>query len=139
MSKKLWAIANATNELVTYSSTENSGDTVILNPSFVTHTGGKDDNFVKIADCSASGYYNEHHCSIIGQGLNLTFWNNDDDNLLYFSTNGTFDGGVAYSGTDNYVSSAIMIYFNEGNLEWSVQDWDVYLQSRRDEARKAKS
>lgn len=123
MAKKLWAIANATGSNVTYTSTEYPGDTANIPANTIMQTGGTDDNFVKIADCSDPQYYNDHHCLISADQdqWSLSFWDNDDqNNLLYFSTNGTYAGGKSYPGSDKYESCMILIYMSNGKLVWNV-------------------
>lgn len=126
MAKKIWALANATDGTVTFSSTEHPQDTRVAPPFTNIHTGGDDGNFSKIADCSAEKYYNDHHMTVAGPNVNLTFWDNDDQKgLLYFSTNGTFAGGRPYQGSANYESCTLLIYRDRnGNLQWTVANWD---------------
>ena len=55
MAGKLVAIANVTGKDARYSSTEYSYDACAVPNNAVTHTGGKNDNYVRIADCSDKG------------------------------------------------------------------------------------
>jgi hypothetical protein len=91
MAQRLYAIMNATGNDAIYSSSEYPRDRCELPKSVVTHTGGKDDDYVLIADCSAVRYYDDHHCTIEAKdrAWTVTIWNNDEeDHLLYWSVDG---------------------------------------------------
>ncbi len=92
MAHILYAVANATGDEASLTSKEHPGDDGAIAGLGVTHTGGKDGNWIFLPDCSDSGYWKDHHIKVAAKNgaWLVTFWVNDqDDRLFYWSD---FDG-----------------------------------------------
>jgi hypothetical protein len=112
MAQFLFAIANVTGQPATYTSTEHKGDTAALPNNAVTHTGGEDDNFVAIADCSDSRYFTEHHDTIAANdgSWTVTIWNDDDnDRLFYWSPGDFFSTEHPVPGSNEWKNVALVV------------------------------
>jgi len=110
MAQSLYAIANVSGSDAEYTSTEHAGDKCSVPNNAVTHTGGSDNDFVKIADCSDSSYFTDHHCTIQGSGWTVTIWNDDDANhVFYWSPGDYFSTQNKVVGSDSWQSVALVI------------------------------
>jgi hypothetical protein len=110
MATQLYAVANLTAQYATLTSTEDSKDTVVLDPGSVVHTGGADGDYCKIPDCSERKYFQAHHMSIKGGTLDIALWNDDEQNhQLYYSPDGTFDKGVPVPESQYWEGVSILI------------------------------
>ncbi|MDQ6614628.1 MAG: hypothetical protein M3083_07755 [Actinomycetota bacterium] len=110
MAQFLFAIANLTGEDATYTSTEHAGDKCAVPNNAVTHTGGEDDNFVAIANCSGSEYFAAHHDTIQASGWTVTIWNDDDSkHLFYWSAGDFYSEQNSVPGSDSWKNVALVI------------------------------
>jgi hypothetical protein len=112
MAQKLFAIANSTDSDATYSSTEYDWDACEVPKLAVTHTGGKDDNFVYIADCSDSNYFDAHHCTIAAKDGSwiVSIWNDDNDgHLFYWSADEFYTKAHPVQSSNEWVNVALLI------------------------------
>lgn len=112
MAQRLYAIANTTGQDATYTSTEYSSDGCKVPKNAVTHTGGKDGDYVTIADCSDSTYFNAHHCTIAANdgSWTVTIWNDDNDgHKFYWSPNAHFTTANPVAGSDGWRDVAIIV------------------------------
>lgn len=75
----LWAVGNMTTVDATLSSTNGDGDTCVIHAGTVRHTGGDDNNYIKIPDCSGPQWFADHHITIraIDQSWVVALWAND--------------------------------------------------------------
>lgn len=112
MAQRLFAITNTTGQDATYSSTEYSKDRCAVPKNSVTHTGGSDGDYVKIADCSDSTYFSGHHCTVTAndQSWTVTIWNDDENgHLFYWSPSNNFTTAHPVQGSQNWRDVALII------------------------------
>jgi len=112
MAQRLVAIANSTGRLAEYSSTEYFDDACAVPGNGVIHSGGKDDDYVLIADCSDSSYYQKHHCTVEAEDGSwvVTFWNDDNDgHLLYWSPGKHFSHANPVAGSKDWLEVALLV------------------------------
>lgn len=118
MSRKLWAVANATNSSASLISVEHPEDNCPI-PIGVTHTGGSDNNFIYIPNCSDSTYWENHHITVTADdgSWTVSFWVNDDREYEFFwsSSNAYSEAHpVPESTGDETDNCAILITFEKG-------------------------
>jgi hypothetical protein len=127
MATKLWAIGNATNSDASFTNTEHSGDSADCPKNSVIHSGGSDDNFVRIPDCSDSRYFADHHMSVGAKdgSWTVSFWDDDDNNHIFqWSPDAAYSGGHTVPNSDNWDSVAILIELGSNNVPAvSVTQW----------------
>lgn len=119
--QKLWVIANATNEDASFVNTV--GDTGNCPANRVTHTGGKDGNYIQIPDCSGSEWFREHHIVVKGLSWEVSFWANDkQDGKLYWSPSENYYDGNPLEGSDTSENSCLLIALVNGQpkVYWSA-------------------
>lgn len=113
MATKLFAVANATGQDAMLTSSENPGTDNCAIPAFeITHTGGKDGNFIRIPDCSDSGYWGDHHITVAAKDGSwaTSFWDNDDaDHVFQWSPEDDYSSGHTVGGSDQYVDCVLLI------------------------------
>lgn len=126
MATLLTAIANVTSVSASLTSTTNPSDAMNLLANTVSHTGGSDDNYIKIPACSGPQYFEANHISVSANNdsWRIALWFNDDEeNLLYWAPAIDFSQGVPIAGTNKYGNCAILITNSGGNLQVSANQW----------------
>jgi hypothetical protein len=87
--KKFYLVTNGTGVPATFKNTANVDDTVPTPANSMTHTGGKDGDYCIIPTCTSESNFTSNHMEVVGSGLNIVFWVNDDkDAMLYYSLDG---------------------------------------------------
>ncbi|SFF04326.1 hypothetical protein SAMN04487969_11252 [Paenibacillus algorifonticola] len=122
---KLFIVINQTNHQFTFSNTECKADTQVIqayastNLPSVNLTHGQHNEGCDIPECSAKGYYDEHHMTFTrDDASSFTFWHNDDTNEFYYSTGGGFDKAPVIPGDATNSDSKKAIYImNDGTLQ----------------------
>ena len=109
MAQKLWAVGNATPFAASLTSTEHPGDDTPVVATNVTHTGGKDDNFIKIPDCSDQTYYAQHHLLIKSANWTVAIWSNDDAGHILCWSPGDYYSTQTIPGSSDYQNCTVMI------------------------------
>jgi hypothetical protein len=113
MATRLFAVANATDKPASLSSTEHPDTDDCPIPALeVTHTGGKDGDFIRVPDCSDSTYWREHHITIAADDGSwaISIWDDDDSNhVLQWSPADEYSTGHTCPGSDAYTDFAILI------------------------------
>lgn len=126
MAQKLVAVANATGSSANLTNTEASKDDGPIPANAVTHTGGADNDFLTIPDCSDSRYFADHHISISAEdgSWTVSLWNNDDqDHVFQWSPDASYSGGHTAAGSDLWDSVAILIEVNSGGPVVYCSQW----------------
>jgi len=92
MAHVLYAVANATGKAASLVSKEHSGDDCKIFAEGVTHTGGKDNNWIYLPDCSDSRYWADHHITVKADDGSwvVSFWVDDDNGRKFYWSD--FDG-----------------------------------------------
>ena len=126
MSHVLYAVANATGQPATLRSKEHPNDDVGIPSVGVRHTGGGDNNWIFLPDCSDDRYWADHHISVTANDGSwiVTFWVNDQDGrLLYWSD---FDGYSTQNpvpGSRDVTDCSLMIVKNGPKPQVVWQPW----------------
>src|SRR4051812_34195461 len=85
MAIHLFAVANATGQDASLSSTEHDWDDCKIPAFEITHTGGKGGDYVRVPDCSDSTYWGAHHITIAADDGSwaASIWSDDQsDHVL---------------------------------------------------------
>jgi hypothetical protein len=126
MAKKLVAVANATPQAAILTSTEHPGDGGPIAANAVTHTGGSDDDYIKLPACSGSQYYDDHNIVIAADDRSWTvsFWYDDDSgNILQWSPGAFYSTGNPVAGSGAWDSVSILIRPGTGGPVLSCAQW----------------
>ncbi|MCG7406829.1 hypothetical protein MH117_05310 [Paenibacillus sp. ACRRX] len=104
MLKKLLIVINKTNQKYSFTNTECSKDSTLIQayssstlPS-VNLTSGQHDEGCDIPDCSGPEYYAEHHMTISGDNNTFTFWFDDYKLQYYYSQTGSYGDAQVIPG-----------------------------------------
>jgi hypothetical protein len=125
MARNLWLVANATGSDAQLTSTQSQSDNTPVPGSQITHTGGKDNDFIAIPHCSASEYFANHHITIqAGANWTVALWTDDDDNYkLYWAAGNFYSTQNPVSDSVNYDNCGIIITGSGNNVTVSVSEW----------------
>jgi hypothetical protein len=124
MASKLWLAVNATPSNAALTSTQSTSDSTPVPASSITHTGGKDNNFISIPLCSDSRYYTQHHILIKSNNWVVALWTDDDNkNLLYWSPGDYFTNANPIPNSVNYDSCGIIIVVNGTTPTVFASEW----------------
>jgi hypothetical protein len=124
MAHVLFAVANATGVSAKLTSTEHPGDDGPIQVG-VTHTGGSDDNWIFLPDCSDSNYWADHHITIAADDHSwaVSFWVNDQDSRqFYWSDTNAYSQANPVPASQNVDDTALMITINNGRpvVTWTA-------------------
>lgn len=112
MARRLWAVANATGVDAALMHTQEPADGVACPANAVTHTGGKNDDYIKIPDCSSSDFFAKHHISIAPADTSWTvcFWNDDkDDHSFQWSPENGYSTAHDVAGSGDWEDVAVVV------------------------------
>ncbi|MBO9710791.1 MAG: hypothetical protein J7521_21530 [Caulobacter sp.] len=118
MAHILYAVGNATGVAAKLTSVEHSEDNCTLPAWTVTHTGGTDNNWIFLPDCSSSDYWPDHHISVVAVdgSWQVSFWVNDDEGrMLYWSNFDGFSTQNSIPASRDVTDCALMIRLDNGH------------------------
>lgn len=113
---RLWAIGNATNSSASFSST--NGDKGSLPANAITHTGGSDGDYIQVPDCSASGYFGDHHISIGADdgSWHVSLWDDDTNRgQVCWSPTSSYAEGYNFPASKDSPNCSILIKIDANN------------------------
>lgn len=127
MAQRLVAVGNTSSSAARLTSTEHPQDDCDIPAYSITHTGGSDDDYIKIPDCSGSQYYAEHHILIQANDgtWTVSIWDNDDLNhCLYWNTADAYSENNPIPATEGWQSVSILIEFSGGIPVVYASPWE---------------
>jgi hypothetical protein len=126
MAHILYAVANATGMSAYLDSMEHSEDDCAIAALGVTHTGGGDNNWIFLPDCSDSRYWADHHITIKADNgaWVVSFWVNDDEGqTLYWSDFNGYSTEHPVPESKDVTDCALMIILENGAPKVIWRPW----------------
>jgi len=126
MAHVLYAVGNATGSDAKLTSIEHSRDNCDIPAWSVTHTGGGDNNWIFLPDCSDSDYWPDHHITVAANdgSWTVSFWVDDDDGrMLYWSDFNGFSTEHTVPASKDVTDCALMIRVVNGSPVVSWAAW----------------
>lgn len=126
MAHVLYAVGNATGVDAKLTSVEHSQDDCAIPAWTVTHTGGTDNNWIFLPDCSNSDFWRDHHINVAATDGSwvVSFWVDDDDGRILYWSN--FDGYSTQNSvprSKDVTDCALMIHLVNGSPVVTWAPW----------------
>lgn len=124
--QQLYAVANTTGKVALLTSTNGAGDACSVAPGVITHTGGVDQDYIQIPDCSVPWWYPSHHILIqaCDKSWTVSLWCNDGDGgKLYWNSSDEYSQSNPLEGSQGNSKGTILIQQQAGVLSVAWSSW----------------